>query len=166
MLDTNLYGKALSLLILQWQGRGSEPPGNITTLSIDVIKENTKSVLKGSHGNATVVSIALCVILYDFVIKFLYNSESWDFSGQRLGCGIPVSERMSALPHLQTVSGREEWYIRPNPDLPKTRELLFEEELELLRKTKKERIFGILSSFFGACITTVLIIILYNYFFQ
>ena len=73
---------------------------------------------------------------------------------------------MSALPHLETLSGREEWYIRPSPDLLQARELLFEEELELLRKKKNERISGILGSIFGASIAAILVIFLYNYFFQ
>ena len=53
---------------------------------------------------------------------------------------------MSATPDLQ-----EEWYIRDNPEQTQP-ELLFEEELELLRKKKKEKISGIFSSFFGASI--------------
>ena len=73
---------------------------------------------------------------------------------------------MSALPHLQTVSGREEWYIRPCQDLLQARELLFEEELELLRKKRKERISVILGSIFGASIAAILVIFLYNYFSQ
>ena len=70
---------------------------------------------------------------------------------------------MSAISDL-----REEWYIRPSPGLLQTRELLFEKELELLRKKKKERISGILSSFFGASIAAIIILIifLYNYLFQ
>ena len=75
-----------------------------------------------------------------------------------------VEERMSAGPDLQSHPGSEEWYIRANPD--RQGELLFEGELELLRKKKKERISGILNSFFGASIIVIFIIFLYNYFYQ
>ena len=68
---------------------------------------------------------------------------------------------MPATPDLQ-----EEWYIRANTDHQVQPELLFEEELELLRKKKKEKISRILSSFFGASILVIFIIFLYNYFFQ
>ena len=76
---------------------------------------------------------------------------------------------MSATADLQTLRGsEEEWYIREiraTPDQIRT-ELLFEEELELLRKKKTEKISRILSSFFGASIVVILIILLYNYFLQ
>ena len=72
---------------------------------------------------------------------------------------------MSTTPDLRSHTGSEEWYIRANPDHLQA-ELLFEGELELLRKKKKERISAILSSFFGTSIIVIFIIFLYNYFFQ
>ena len=69
---------------------------------------------------------------------------------------------MSATPHLETITDREDWYIRTNHDHHQT-ESIFEEDLELLRKKKKERVSRILSSFFGVSITVILMILLYYY---